>query len=432
MNIFRIEQNDVYTKFANFAAIIHNLDFMKKRFINPKYYATRDPEMRHLNTFDEFLENMAEVARDDFRKMLGYPATENRNMDGFYDWYVKAGMTHVFMNNAGDPFGDTSVKFSTMSIERKTIKFFATLLGINADNVWVLITASGTDGNNHGIYFGAQKLKNETGLLPIVYVSKESHYSNMRLCDLQNLEVRLIDCDEMGRMKPEALRAAIYPGRPALMIYSMGSTFKGAIDDQAALNDVIDDVNPIAVYRHVDAALFGGYLPFTEYHDMVDYNKCGYQSIAISGHKFIGVDAPCGMFITTRSILEAQKSYTVGYLNGNMPMINCSRSSIIPLKFYWIIDRIGIEGFSEQAQTILEDADFMLAEMHRIGWTEWKNDCSNTIFFKRPSEKLTYEYNLARGYDERLGGELAHVVVMQKVTRDMISMFISDLEKEID
>ena len=404
---------------------------MKERFINPKYHATRNPEIRTVDTFDEFLKNMAVVAVDDFKKTLGYPTTENRNMDGFYDWYIKEGMNHVFMNNAGDPFGDSAVKITTMSIERKTIEYFAPLFGINVDNVWGIVTASGTDGNNHGIYFGTQKLKRETGLMPIVYVSKESHYSNMRLCDLQNLEVRLVDCDDMGRMKPEALRAAIYPGRPALMIYSMGSTFKGAIDDQDALNDVLDEMNPVAVYRHVDAALFGGYLPFTEHHALVDINKRGFQSIAVSGHKFFGVDAPCGLFITTRSVLEAQKSFSVGYLNGNMPMINCSRSSFNPLKFYWIIDKVGFEGLSLQAQTMLADADYMLSELHRLGWPAWKNDYSNTVFFKQPSEKLTDKYNLARGYDENLGGNLVHAVVMQKVNRELINMFICDLEDEI-
>lgn len=50
-------------------------------------------------------------------------------------------------------------------------------------------------------------LANTTGLKPVVYVSDEAHYSNMRLCDLQNLDLELIKSD------------------------AMGSTFKGAIDD---------------------------------------------------------------------------------------------------------------------------------------------------------------------------------------------------------
>ena len=73
----------------------------------------------------------------------------------------------------------------------------------------------------------------------------------------------------------------------------------------------------------------------------------------------------------------------------------------------------------------------MLSELHRLGWPAWKNDYSNTVFFKQPSEKLTDKYNLARGYDENLGGNLVHAVVMQKVNRELINMFICDLEDEI-
>lgn len=123
--------------------------------------------------------------------------------------------------------------------------------------------------NNHGIYFGANDLYNRTGKMPIVYVSDEAHYSNMRLCDLQNLEVKLIKSDPMGRMIPEELEAALDTTRPALMVYAMGSTFKGAIDDIEALNAVLAKHPEMAVYRHVDAALFGGYLPFTEHRKMV-------------------------------------------------------------------------------------------------------------------------------------------------------------------
>lgn len=92
------------------------------------------------------------------------------------------------------------------------------------------------------------------------YVSEESHYSNLRLADLQKLEVRLIKCDEWGDMIPEDFEAQLDPERPALVVYSMGTTFKGGIDNQATLNKVLEKVKPVAVYRHIDAALFGGKL----------------------------------------------------------------------------------------------------------------------------------------------------------------------------
>ena len=134
--------------------------------------------------------------------------------------------------------------------------------GIPMDNLWGFVTNSCTDSNNHGIYFGAHKLINETGMKPIVYVSKEAHYSNRRLADLQNLECRLIDYDEHGSMDVEDLRRKLDPSKPALIVLAIGATFMGGIDDMLKVDEVIKEVKPIAVYRHVDAALFGGYLAF--------------------------------------------------------------------------------------------------------------------------------------------------------------------------
>ena len=105
----------------------------------------------------------------------------------------------------------------------------------------------------------------------------------------------------------------------------------------------------MAVYRHVDAALFGGYLPFTDYRDMVNRQKTNFESISISGHKFFGIDSPCGLFITTRDVYDNQTTYDIPYLNANMRMINCSRSGIEPLKFWWLIQTVGDKGWTEQA-----------------------------------------------------------------------------------
>lgn len=136
----------------------------------------------------------------------------------------------------------------------------------------------------------------------------------------------------------------------------MGSTFKGAIDNQKELNDVLDRHPELDVYRHIDAALFGGYFPFTSYKNLVDRNVCGYESISISGHKFFGIDSPCGLFITTRDVYDNQSSFDIDYLNTNMKMINCSRSGTDPLKFWWLVKTVGIDGWTEQATPCSEVA----------------------------------------------------------------------------
>ncbi len=43
----------------------------------------------------------------------------------------------------------------------------------------------------------------------------------------------------------------------------------------------------------------------------------------------------------------------VSYLNANMPMINCSRSAMAPLKLWWIIQHTSEEEWEEQSEGML-------------------------------------------------------------------------------
>lgn len=372
---------------------------------------------------------MVQVWRTAQQTTFGYPASQESELAEFYQWYAASGMDVINLNNAGDPMTDDPSTLSSQLFERQVIEFFAPLYDFNLDNVWGIVTHSGTDGNNHGLYFGVNYLRNKTGMEPVLYVSDEAHYSNMRLAHLQNLDIRLVASDSMGRMIPDSLEVMLNTSRPVLMVYAMGSTFKGAIDDQQALNAVLAAHPEIpGIYRHIDAALFGGYLPFTPYRALVSRDSMQYESIAISGHKFFGIDSPCGLFICTREVYENQTDYNVPYLNSNMRMISCSRDALQPLKFWWLIQSVGFEGWSTQAKNILAQRDYLKQQLDAIGWPAWVNEYSNTVFFRRPSPEIIHKYTLAQGYDERFGGELAHVVVMQHVSQEKIDMFIADLD----
>lgn len=379
---------------------------------------------------DEMLQGVITHAKEIQDNQAGYPVNENIQLDGFYEWYLENDIDSCMLNNAGDPNSFTA-NHGVLEVENEVIHFFAPFYGFDEDNVWGLVSASGTDGNNHGIYFGRHYLQSVTGMEPILYVSTESHYSNMRLAELQQIETRLIPTDEMGRMIPEEFREVLDPERPALVVYSMGTTFKGGVDDQQAINEIISEMNPPAVYRHVDAALFGGYLPFTEYGEMVDRKACEFDSIAVSGHKFFGIDEPCGLFFTTQEVMAEQNPYAISYLNGSMPMINCSRSALNPLKFYWIIKNTGLEGLKEQARSLLDNTVYLKERLDEIGWPAWVScEESNTVFFERPSEEIMEKYFLAPDHDDRFGGDLAHVVVMQSVSPEMIDALIADLKEQ--
>ena len=271
-------------------------------------------------------------------------------------------------------------------------------------------------------------MEKKTGQKPVVYVSESAHYSSRRLADLQNLDLAIIPSDIHGCMIPEELEKALKPDQPALVVYAMGTTFKGGVDDMDALNAVLAKYPDMTVYRHIDAALFGGYLPYTEYSDIVNRKVHPFDSIAVSGHKYFGMDEPAGFLLTTKEVRDSQNRYDVSYLNCSMPMINCSRSAMTPLKFWWILQHTSREDFIEQTKMMLENAKWFKEELDKMGWDAWLEPMSSTVYFRRPPEELVTKYDLAPDWDERLGGELSHIVVMQHVTKERLKGFLEELK----
>jgi len=379
--------------------------------------------------FDE-LDQWAQHVNEVKTVTIGYPCNMNIELERFYQWYVANGLEKIMLNNVGDPFSEgDGFCTNACKFEREVIEWFGGLYGFDKSEVWGIVTNSGTDGNSNGMYFGTNYLKNKTGQMPVFYVSDEAHYSNARLADVMHLELRLIKSDKMGRMIPEELEKNLDTKRPALVVYAFGSTFRGAIDNIDSLNAVFARHPEMEVYRHVDGALFAGYLPFTQYRDMIDKNKHNYQSIAISGHKFFGMDEPAGLLITSKDVYAGQSQFKIAYLNEDMKMISCSRSATDALKFWWLMKNVGEQRWSQDATLMMENTQYLKAKLDEIGWPAWVNEYSNTVFFRRPSDEMVKKYSLANNYDEQFGGALSHIVVMQHVTKELIDQFISDIQQ---
>jgi histidine decarboxylase len=382
-----------------------------------------DVDMNRLNVF-------AKKMVESKNQAIGYPINQNVDLQEFYRWFADTGLANVAMNNVGNPRKPAIIHLNTHQFENEVIDFFAPLFGFAKDDTWGIVTMSGTDGNNHGVYFGVKYLKSKSKLKPVLYVSEEAHYSIKKLGDLQNLDMRLIKADVKGQMDIKAFEKALDPKRPALVVIAMGTTFKGGIDDQEAIDKVLKKKKPVAVYRHLDAALFGGYLPFSDHADLVNRNKHHFDSVAVSGHKFFGFDEPLGFFITTNDVLKRQNPFKVSYLNDAVPTITCSRSGLGPLKFWWKVQKTGLEGYKQQSAYILKNAEYLKKSFDDIKYPAWRNDFSNTVYFKRPSQWVMDKWDLAPDEDARLGGKLAHDIVMQHEGKETIDLFIADIKKD--
>ncbi len=377
-------------------------------------------DINYLNTF-------ARKMVQEKKSAVGFPCNQNVKLADFYHWYAVSGLADVAMNNVGDPRKPSLYALNTHEFENQVIDFFSPLYGFSPGEAWGFVTNSGTDGNNHGIYFGVNVLSSLSEIKPILYVSEEAHYSIKRLGDLQGLDMRQIPTNVRGEIEVQAFEQALDPSRPALIVIAVGTTFKGGIDNQDAIDEILTRKKPVAVYRHVDAALFGGFLPFSENAHIVNHDVRKYDSIAVSGHKFFGFDEPLGIFMTTNKVLAKQNPFQVSYLNGSVPTISCSRSALAPLKFWWQIHNTGVDGYRRQADLILKNAVYLKHRLDEINYPAWKNDISNTVYFLRPGDWVMKKWSLAPYEDDRLGGKLAHDIVMRHEGMHTIDRFIDDL-----
>lgn len=422
----------------------------------------------------------------------GYPFDQSVNLSGYYRWLADTGLCDLTLINVGDPYKKDWDMLHTDYYEQASIDFLARSLGFAVSDAlpsgsrahWGVLTNGGTDSNMHGVYYGRKYLEDVAAQMgldqarrkPILYVSEEAHYSVRKLGDILQIETRMIRAipfdrsrhlrgNELlpdnyppnGQMDVDDLRQKMDPTRPALIAIAIGGTFKGAIDDQKAIDAVIREVNPPCVYRHLDAALFGGYLPwlddvsekevdaFTaarrgdqpsqtpaipEYLkpicDVLNQQKQGFDSIAVSGHKFIAMNEPLGIFVCRKEVLDHLHTYSVPYLNGVIPTISCSRSGFDCLKLYWRIMTTGPDGFRAETKHVLKMTHLLMDRLHEAGVPTFVNPYSTTVLIPKPSDSVVHRYAMACSEYPDLGS-LAHVVVMQFFTEELIERLVNDI-----
>lgn len=382
-------------------------------------------------------------------RLLGYPINMAYPPEEFFEWrreLNKAGIGQFAYNNVGNPYQESSIAYNTHDFEREIIRGYGKLFAFPPDNTWGFISNSGTDSNMHGMYMGKTLLKGRTGVLPKVYFTREAHYSIQILRDLLGLETVFVDTLPDGGMDYNDLKQKLAENssHPALVVATIGTTFKGAID---RVDDIREALKAYPGYLHVDAALFGGYLPFTSHKSEVVYrapdkpNAARYDSIAVSCHKFFGFPAPAGLFMTTKNRFEEFNRYfsrihNPEYIHHVPGTITCSRDAVKPAEFYFFTTPSAMETLSGHARVILENTAFLHEQMQQHLpqlQAVRANTLSNTVYFKTPSDRIVKKYSLATMHMEinHQKHEYAHVVVMPHADRQVLSEYLTDLEKDM-
>ncbi|RDX62930.1 Serine decarboxylase 1, partial [Mucuna pruriens] len=283
---------------------------------------------------------------------------------------------------------------------------------------WGYVTTGGTEGNLHGILVGREQLPDG-----ILYTSQDSHYSIFkiaRMYRMQCVKVRTLVSGEIDCVDLKALLIA-HKDKPAIINLNIGTTMKGGVDDLDLVIQTLEECGFTRdrFYIHCDAALFGVMMPFVKQAPRITFKK-PIGSVTISGHKFLGCPIPCGVVITRLDYINTLRR-DVEYIASRDVTITGSRSGHAPIFLWCAIKRKGVIGLQNEVQRCIMNARYLQNRLHDAGIGAMLNEFSNTVIFERPLDD-----DFIRRWSLACNGNIAHVVVMQHVTIEMLDSFVAE------
>jgi histidine decarboxylase len=360
------------------------------------------------------LQRYMEKAVERSRYFIGYPIAQDFDYSALYP------LLSLPLNNVGDPQVESTYDLNSRSIEREVVDFFADLFNAPVSNNWGYVTNGGSEGNLYGLYVARELYTNA-----VVYYSEATHYSVQKNIHLLNMPSIVIRCQSNGEMDYEDLKQVIQLHRhqPAIIIANIGTTMMEAKDSVPAIRAILQQCAIKNHYIHCDAALAGTYLALLEDANDFDFSH-GADSIAISGHKFIGSPIPCGVVIVKKNYRD-RIGKTIPYIGTIDTTITGSRNGHSPVFLWHAIKRMGREGLKQRAIQSLAMAEYVVEQLNGMGCKAWRNKNAITVVFSAPSKLFCQKWQLATE------GEWTHMICMPGISKEKIDEFLNDMVEEI-
>jgi len=356
------------------------------------------------------LEEVFNRIKEENKHIIGYPVSKDFDYSDLYDFL------NYPINNVGDPFEEGTGKIQTHTLEREIIDFFARLFRANPLDYWGYVTNGGSEGNLYGLYLARELYPNA-----MVYFSESTHYSvkkNIHLLGIPNITIR---SQENGEIDYQDLEDTLRFNRqkPAIILANFGTTMKEAKDNVAKIKGILRHLAIHDHYIHCDAALAGTYGNFISPRIPFDFQD-GADSIAISGHKFIGSPFPCGIVMTRKSLKE-RISRSISYIGSHDTTISGSRNGHSVLFLWYALKKMGIKGLQSRYKHCLDVAQYCKNKLNEIGIPAWKNPGSITVVFPKVNKDVKEKWQLAT--DE----EVTHIICMPNVTFSQMDEVVYDI-----
>ena len=211
------------------------------------------------------------------------------------------------------------------------------------------------------------------------------------------------------------------PSSPAIINLNIGTTFKGAIDNIDRILEVLETRGIKKFYIHCDGALGGMLLPYQK-PGWVSFNR-PIHSLSISGHKFIGCPFPCGIVLTHNALVE-QSFSSIEYIGSKDTTIGGSRNGHAPLFLYHAIHQRQ-HLFKQEVRSCIDKAAYLHRLLKQGGLHCLLNLYSTTVVFPKPKAAIARSWQLATQ------GDLAHVVVMQNHSYELLDHLSAELLEKL-
>ncbi|RBP47896.1 L-histidine carboxy-lyase (histamine-forming) [Roseimicrobium gellanilyticum] len=340
---------------------------------------------------------------------IGYPCNQN------FDYSELFRFLEFSANNVGDPFNATNYRLNTQDFEREVLADFARYTRAPENEWWGYVNNGGTEGNMYGLYVARE-------LYPdgICYFSEDTHYSVAKILRLQHTRNIMLKSQPNGELDYDDLHETLRIHRdvPPIIFANIGTTMKGAVDDLAKIRAVLDDLAIPNYYIHADAALSGMILPFVDAPQAWDFAD-GADSIAISGHKFLGSPLPCGVALARKKNVD-RIARSIEYVGALDTTIAGSRNAFTPLMLWYRLRVLGDAGLRKLVQDCLDTAEYAVQKLNAAGIASWRNANSVTVVFPRPPTAIMQKWIIAPKKD------IGHLITMPHVTKECIDAFVSD------
>jgi glutamate/tyrosine decarboxylase-like PLP-dependent enzyme len=235
-----------------------------------------------------------------------------------------------------------------------------------------VLAAAGWDAEAKGL-FGAPGID--------VFVSDESHYtifSALRLIGLGSERLRRIPTDEQGRMRAEALAAALAEGRgPCIVCAQAGNVNTGAFDP---IDAIADAVAARGGWLHVDGA-FGFWAAASPALRSLVRGLDRADSIATDAHKWLNVPYDSGLVLTAhpqshRRAMTLSAAYLVEHPEERDPREfvpeESRRARAVPV--YAVLRTLGRRGLADLVERCCSLARRMADRLQRRASVKILND----------------------------------------------------------